>query len=118
MEISELKDLRRWSRNWPSSNGIVADLTLQNRVLKDVIEKKALRPCREAELVEAQVQIQGSESAAGLARIFNISSSVYCYQRSNGRMIVQVMTRLVGMAEKWPTWGFLEAENHRLRLEN
>jgi putative transposase len=40
MEISELKRLREMEQELAQFKRIVADLTLQNRVLKDVIEKK------------------------------------------------------------------------------
>ena len=49
-------------------------------------------------------------------RIFNISSSVYCYHPLKRADDSAVYDRLVGMAEKWPTWGFWKL-NHRLRLE-
>ena len=40
MEISELKRLKEMEQELAQFKRIVADLTLQNRVLKDVIEKK------------------------------------------------------------------------------
>lgn len=42
MEISELKRLREMEQELAQFKRIVADLTLQNRVLKDVIERKLL----------------------------------------------------------------------------
>ena len=40
MEVSELKRLKEMEQELAQFKRIVADLTLQNRVLKDVIEKK------------------------------------------------------------------------------
>ena len=40
MEISELKRLKEMEQELAQFKRIVADLTLQNRVLKDAIEKK------------------------------------------------------------------------------
>ena len=69
MEISELKRLKEMEQELAQFKRIVADLTLQNRVLKDVIEKSS-EACTEAGAGGlCQVQIQRSESAAGLSHL-------------------------------------------------
>ena len=40
MDVSDLKRLKEMEQELAQFKRIVADLTLQNRVLKDVIEKK------------------------------------------------------------------------------
>ena len=61
MEASDIKRMLELEYDMPISSRC-ADLSLENRALKDVIEKKALRPAEERELICLPVSSMTSSS--------------------------------------------------------
>lgn len=105
MEVSQLKQLREIEKELAQYKKIVTELTLQNTVLKDVIEK-SFRVCRKAR----------EEFGANLRQaccLFNISTSVYYYQakRKNDNVVIEQLSLLADQHRSWGFWIMY----HRLR---
>ncbi|WP_260291990.1 IS3 family transposase [Sphingobacterium sp. JUb56] len=112
MEVSQLKQMKDMERELAQYKKIVAELTLQNTVLKDVIGKKALGPVEKREIVGYALEYFGM-SLRQACSSFNISTSVYRYVAKR-KDDTEVIDQLSILAELHRTWGFWMMY-HRLR---
>ncbi len=83
---------------------IVAEQTPHITVLKDVIEKKALRSVEKRELVNYSKSEHGISTRHAL-KIFSIQPSVY-YYKTKPSDDQQIRDELESMAELHTRWGF------------
>ncbi len=75
MEVNQLKQLRELQDENRKLKAMYADLALDHRILKEIVEKKALRPCRKRLLVE-ETKTEESISTVRACRIVGLSTSV------------------------------------------
>jgi len=104
MEASDIKRLNELEKENQRLKQMYAELSLENRVLKDVIEKKALKLGEKRELVDFAIQAHGM-SIRGACVVFGISRTVYRYQPDETRdeSVIQALQEL---AERFPRYGF------------
>ncbi|EDQ8758783.1 IS3 family transposase [Salmonella enterica] len=100
-DIKKIKDLEDENRRLKQ---MFADLSLENRALKDVIEKKPLKPAFKRELVTHLITAFGL-SIRQACRSLNLSRTVYHYRPDNTRD-EPVITALQAAAERYPRYGF------------
>ncbi|WP_431225324.1 IS3 family transposase [Serratia sp. L9] len=100
-DIKKMKDLEDENRRLKQ---MFAELSLECRALKDVIEKKALSPAIKRELV-SYLTAQFTMSIRQACRTLSLSRTVYFYQPDTRRdePVIQVLTEL---AERYPRYGF------------
>ncbi|AYH08714.1 IS3 family transposase [Pectobacterium parmentieri] len=100
-DIKKMKDLEDENRRLKQ---MFADLSLECRALKDVIEKKPLKPAIKRELVN-YLTAQFTMSIRQACRTLSLSRTVYLYQPDTRRdePVVQALT---DMAERYPRYGF------------
>ncbi|WP_153044898.1 IS3 family transposase [Xenorhabdus mauleonii] len=100
-DIKKMKDLEDENRRLKQ---MYADLSLECRVLKDVIEKKPLKPAIKRELV-GYLTTQFTMSIRHACRTLSLSRTVYFYQPDTRRdePVIQALTE---MAERYPRYGF------------
>ncbi|WP_415640739.1 IS3 family transposase [Serratia surfactantfaciens] len=100
-DIKKMKDLEDENRRLKQ---MFADLSLECRALKDVIEKKPLKPAIKRELV-GYLTAQFTMSIRQACRTLSLSRTVYFYQPDTRRdePVIQVLTEL---AERYPRYGF------------
>lgn len=79
MEVSQLKKLKEMESELSQYKKIAAELTLQNSVLKDVIEKKAIGPAEKQEPVDYSREAHGI-SLRQACILFSLHFSVYYYK--------------------------------------
>ncbi|HCT9736638.1 IS3 family transposase [Morganella morganii] len=99
-DIKKLKDLEEENRRLKQ---MFADLSLENRALKDVIEKKPLKPAFKRELVTHLITTFGL-SIRQACRSLNLSRTVYHYRPDTTRdepVIVALQA-----AERYPRYSF------------
>ncbi|HBJ0137687.1 TPA: IS3 family transposase, partial [Escherichia coli] len=100
-DIKKIKDLEDENRRLKQ---MFADLSLENRALKDVIEKKPLKPAFKRELVTHLITTSGL-SIRQACRSLNLSRTVYHYRPDTTRD-EPVIVALQAMAERYPRYGF------------
>ncbi|EMG9490601.1 IS3 family transposase [Serratia marcescens] len=100
-DIKKMKDLEDENRRLKQ---MFADLSLENRALKDVIEKKPLKPAIKRELVN-YVKEMFSMSVRQACRTLSLSRTVYFYQPDT-RRDEPVSRALTELAERYPRYGF------------
>ncbi|WP_370609737.1 IS3 family transposase [Citrobacter portucalensis] len=100
-DIKKIKDLEDENRRLKQ---MFADLSLENRALKDVIEKKPLKPAFKRELVTHLIMTSGL-SIRQACRSLNLSRTVYHYRPDTTRD-EPVIVALQAMAERYPRYGF------------
>ncbi|WP_172692856.1 IS3 family transposase (plasmid) [Enterobacter hormaechei] len=100
-DIKKMKDLEDENRRLKQ---MFADLSLECRALKDVIEKKPLKPAIKRELV-SYLTAQFTMSIRQACRTLSLSRTVYFYQPDTRRdePVIQALTE---MAERYPRYGF------------
>ncbi|WP_421930420.1 IS3 family transposase [Pantoea ananatis] len=100
-DIKKMKDLEDESRRLKQ---MFADLSLECRALKEVIEKKPLKPAIKRELV-GYLTAQFTMSIRQACRTLSLSRTVCFYQPDTRRdePVIQVLTEL---AERYPRYGF------------
>ncbi|WP_404826320.1 IS3 family transposase, partial [Pluralibacter gergoviae] len=100
-DIKKMKDLEDENRRLKQ---MFADLSLECRALKDVIEKKPLTPAIKRELV-GYLNSAYSMSIRQACRTLLLSRSVYFYQPDTRRdePVIQALTE---QAERYPRYGF------------
>ncbi|EEU9378877.1 IS3 family transposase [Escherichia coli] len=100
-DIKKIKDLEDENRRLKQ---MFADLSLENRALKDVIEKKPLKPAIKRELV-SYLKETFSMSVRQACRTLSLSRTVYFYRPDSGRdePVIQALTEA---AERYPRYGF------------
>ncbi|EHI7576299.1 IS3 family transposase [Salmonella enterica] len=100
-DIKKIKDLEDENRRLKQ---MFADLSLENRALKDVIEKKPLKPAFKRELVTHLISTFGL-SIRQACRSLNLSRTVYHYRPDTTRD-EPVIVALQAVAERYPRYGF------------
>ncbi|HHA1475622.1 IS3 family transposase [Enterobacter cloacae] len=100
-DIKKMKDLEDENRRLKQ---MFADLSLECRALKDVIEKKPLKPAIKRELV-SYLTAQFAMSLRQACRILSLSRTVFCYQPDTRRDEPVIMALSVA-AERYPRYGF------------
>ncbi|WP_152561293.1 IS3 family transposase [Serratia marcescens] len=100
-DIKKIKDLEDENRRLKL---MFADLSLENRALKDVIEKKPLKPAFKRELVTHLITTCGL-SIRQACRSLNLSRTVYHY-RPDTMHDDPVIVALQAVAERYPRYGF------------
>ncbi|EIX9081763.1 IS3 family transposase [Klebsiella aerogenes] len=100
-DIKKIKDLEDENRRLKQ---MFADLSLENRALKDVIEKKALKPAIKRELV-SYLTAQFAMSLREACRTLSLSRTVYFYQPDT-RRDEPAIHALTELAEHYPRYGF------------
>ncbi|EPV6141172.1 IS3 family transposase [Morganella morganii] len=100
-DIKKLKDLEEENRRLKQ---MFADLSLECRALKDVIEKKPLKTAVKRELVSYLIE-QYSMSIRHACRAISLSRTVYFYKPDTRRdePVIQALTEA---AERYPRYGF------------
>ncbi|MEZ5051108.1 MAG: IS3 family transposase [Chitinophagales bacterium] len=105
MQASDIKRLRELEEENRKLKQMYADLALDNRILKDIIGKKALTPCHMKELATG-VSSEYCVSIGRACRIINLPRSMYYYESK--RDDTAVIDELSKLAEQLPTNGFPE----------
>ncbi|WP_371826049.1 IS3 family transposase [Photobacterium sp. GJ3] len=100
-DIRRLKELEDENRRLKSMS---ADLSLEHRILKDIIEKKPVKPAIRRELVDYARKEHGV-SLRMACRAVGISDSVYRYQPDTNRND-HVILKLQEAVEQYPAYGF------------
>ncbi|AWH89658.1 IS3 family transposase [Limnobaculum parvum] len=100
-DIKKIKDLEDENRRLKQ---MFADLSLECRALKDVIEKKPLKPAIKRELV-GYLTTQFTMSIRQACRTLSLSRTVFRYQPDTRRdePVIQALTEA---AERYPRYGF------------
>ncbi|HEJ7891044.1 TPA: IS3 family transposase [Serratia liquefaciens] len=100
-DIKKIKDLEDENRRLKQ---MFADLSLECQALKDVIEKKPLKPAIKRELV-SYLTAQFAMSLRQACRTLSLSRTVYFYQ-PDARRDEPVIHALTELAERYPRYGF------------
>ncbi|MEB7861652.1 integrase core domain-containing protein [Raoultella ornithinolytica] len=100
-DIKKMKDLEDENRRLKQ---MFADLSLECRALKDVIEKKPLKPAIKRELV-SYLTAQFAMSLRQACRTLSLSRMVFRYQPDTRRDEPVIMALTVA-AERYPRYGF------------
>ncbi|HCI6751867.1 TPA: IS3 family transposase [Klebsiella quasipneumoniae subsp. quasipneumoniae] len=100
-DIKKMKDLEDENRRLKQ---MFADLSLECRALKDVIEKKPLKPAIKREPV-SYLTAQFAMSLRQACRILSLSRTVFRYQPDTQRDEPVIMALTVA-AERYPRYGF------------
>ncbi|AXS11755.1 IS3 family transposase [Klebsiella quasipneumoniae] len=100
-DIKKMKDLEDENRRLKQ---MFADLSLECRALKDVIEKKPLKPAIKRELV-SYLTAQFAMSLRQACRILSLSRTIFRYQPDTQRDEPVIMALTVA-AERYPRYGF------------
>ncbi|MCS5825006.1 IS3 family transposase [Klebsiella pneumoniae subsp. pneumoniae] len=100
-DIKKMKDLEDENRRLKQ---MFADLSLECRALKDVIEKKPLKPAIKRELV-SYLTAQFAMSLRQACRILSLSRTVFRYQPDTQRDEPVIMALTVA-AERYPRYGY------------
>ncbi|QEW31425.1 IS3 family transposase [Erwinia billingiae] len=100
-DIKKIKDLEDENRRLKQ---MFADLSLECRALKDVIEKKPLKPAIKLELV-SYLTTQFTMSIRQACKTLSLSRTVFLYQPDTRRdeALIQGLTEA---AERYPRYGF------------
>ncbi|MBU3736569.1 MAG: IS3 family transposase [Methylobacterium sp.] len=103
MEAADIKRLKELEDENRKLKLMVADLTLENRAIKEVFEGKALSPADKREAVDRLMQFGISQRRA--CKAVGLSRTVYVYRpdRSADDEVIAVLQEL---AERFPERGF------------
>ncbi|MGD1335192.1 IS3 family transposase [Vibrio harveyi] len=104
MEASDVKRLKELEDENRRLKQMFADLSLEHRIVKDILGKKAVKPAVKRELVE-YVRQQFRVSLRMACRAVGISDSVYRYQPDPHRDD-EVIAKLQEAVERYPAYGF------------
>ncbi|MGP3590244.1 IS3 family transposase [Vagococcus sp. WN89Y] len=104
MEASDIKKIKDLEDENHRLKQMFADLSLECRALKDVIEKKPLKPAVKRELATYRVQTF-SLSVRQACRVLSLSRTVYHY-RPDLQRDEPVIRALQQAAERYPRYGF------------
>ncbi|EIJ6450416.1 IS3 family transposase [Salmonella enterica] len=104
MEASDIKKIKEPEDENRRLKQMFADLSLECRALKDVIEKKPLKPAFKRELVTHLITTFGL-SIRQVCRSLNLSRTVYHY-RPDSTHDEPVIAALQAAAERYPRYGF------------
>ena len=107
MSASDLKRLREMEEEMSKLKRMYADLAMENRALKDLIEKK-LGPPEKRGAISYLLTVHAFSIRRGCQSV-GISRAAYyrnlCLQRPEDQAVIDALNTLV---EKRPRWGFLE----------
>ena len=110
MEVSQLHRLKELEEENRKLKQMYADLSLEHKVLKDIVEKKVITVSDHKRLArEAIEENQVSERQA--SRYLCISQSVFRYQ-SKKAGDGEIIELLVESAEQKPRWGFKKMNDY------
>ncbi|HFP8700959.1 TPA: IS3 family transposase [Raoultella planticola] len=109
-DIKKMKDLEDENRRLKQ---MFADLSLECRALKDVIEKKPLKPAIKRELV-SYLTAQFVMSIRQACRTVSLSRTVYFYRPDTRRDEPGILA-LTELAERFPRYGFKKLFQIHLR---
>ncbi|WP_443083706.1 IS3 family transposase [Vibrio sp. E14] len=104
MEASDVKRLKELEDENRRLKQMFADLSLEHRIVKDILGKKAVKPAVKRELVE-YVRKQFQVSLRKACRVVGISDSVYRY-RPDPHRDDEVIAKLQDAVERYPAYGF------------
>ncbi|WP_421505002.1 IS3 family transposase [Erwinia rhapontici] len=104
MEVADIKKIKDLEDENRRLKQMFADLSLECRALKDVIEKKPLKPAIKRELV-SYLTAQFSMSIRQACRTVSLSRTVYFYQ-TDTRRDEPVILALTELAERYPRYRF------------
>ncbi|WP_373332800.1 IS3 family transposase [Vibrio porteresiae] len=104
MEASDVKRLKELEDENRRLKSMFAELSLEHRILKDIIEKKPVKPAIRREFVDYARRVH-KVSLRLACRAVGISDSVYRYQpKLNDDQ--EVISELQKAAERYPAYGF------------
>ncbi|QBS11153.1 IS3 family transposase [Legionella israelensis] len=104
MEASDIKRMKQLEEENAKLKRMFADLSLENRALKDVIEKKPLKPAEKREMADYLVQEHGL-SLRRSCSVLRLSRTAYYYQPAMDKDEA-VIKELVTITEHYPRYGF------------
>ncbi|MEM7292043.1 MAG: IS3 family transposase [Pseudomonadota bacterium] len=104
MSASELKRLREIEEENAKLKKMYAELAMENNALKDLIDKKPLRPLEKREAVDFLVAEHGMSKARS-CKAMKLSRSAY-YRKVISKDDHEVIDALNALVEKHPRWGF------------
>ncbi|HFF3079714.1 TPA: IS3 family transposase, partial [Legionella pneumophila] len=113
-DIKRLKDLEEENRRLKQ---MYAELSLDHKILKDIVGKKAVKPTVRRELVDYAVNAH-TVSLRRACKVVGISDSVYRY-KPDSRSDESVIVALQESSERYPAYGFskllkvLRRQGHR-----
>ncbi|UII24663.1 IS3 family transposase [Fulvivirga maritima] len=115
MDASELRKLKELEEENRRLKHMHAELALDLKLAKEIIEKKPLKPCQKKQLVtEIKREFNYAISISRACRVLNLAKSVYYY--SSIKNDEPIMAALKEKAEQFPREGFWKAFR-RLRNE-
>jgi len=114
MELSELKRVKELEEENRKLKHMYAELALDNKMLKDILGKKVLRPGERRSLVDYLLGVY-SISISRACRLVDLARSMYSYESK--RNDAPVIEQLQALAEKHPTEGFWKMF-YRMRRNN
>jgi putative transposase len=103
MQLSDLKRLRELEKENRRLKQMYADISLEYRIVKDILEKKLARTERKNMI--QKVQEIYKIKLAKACKICGISRSAYCYQKET-RAENRLEEILRKLAKEHPRWGF------------
>nr|WP_229821762.1 IS3 family transposase [Photobacterium aphoticum] len=104
MEASDVKRLKELEDENRRLKQMFAELSLDHKILKDIVEKKPVKPAIRRELVD-YAKYSHCISLRRACRIVGISDSVYRYQPDKHRNDA-VIAALQDAVERYPAYGF------------
>ncbi|MCP0914258.1 IS3 family transposase [Legionella sp. 27cVA30] len=104
MEASDIKRMKQLEEENAKLKRMFADLSLENRALKDVIGKKALKPAEKREMADYLVNEYGMSLRQSCAAL-SLSRTGYYYQPAVNKDET-VIKELMEVTERYPRYGF------------
>lgn len=105
MEVAEARRLKQLEEENRRLKEIVANLTLDNQILKEVLQKKSIKPAKKRELAEEISQAYGiSERRA--CRILDLNRSSKRYKATEKSVDEKVIERMKELIGRWLKFGY------------
>ncbi|HMM07191.1 MAG TPA: IS3 family transposase [Clostridiales bacterium] len=105
MEINEAKRLKQLEEENRRLKEMVAELSLDNRILKDIKFKKLLKPATKRRIA-AEIQEDYAISERHACRLAGISQNSKRYQPVDKSEDKQITERLVALSARWKRFGY------------
>ena len=103
MDASQLKRLKEMEEENHRLKKMYADLSLDHHLLKEILEKKVLKPCERRDLAVCLVE-EYNACIGRSCRVVNLPRSMWYYQSAKDDS--EVEQKLEELAEKHPNRGF------------